>query len=179
MEYGIIVACTSNGGIGKDGKIPWNIQEDLRYFQKTTLKTEDSRRVNAVIMGRKTWESLPIKPLPRRINVVVSTTMNIQNNEGALVARSLEHAHSLINQYPYIGRIFVIGGSRLYKDAMFDHHYTKVYLTNIYTDHECNTFINLKLLKERYKITKEGRMLLASCNQYYSHNEYEQDFNAS
>lgn len=177
MEYAIIVACTSSGGIGKNNKIPWHITEDLRHFQKITLDSNDPKRVNVVIMGRNTWESLPNKPLPTRINIVISSTLTQDDITGALIARSLEHAHSIIKTYPYIGRVFVIGGSKLYRDAMFDHHYTKVYLTNIYLDYDCDTFIDLKLLKSRYKLIKEGRMILSkSSNDFYSHDEYEQIF---
>ena len=177
MEYALIVACTPSGGIGKNNKIPWYIKEDLRYFQKITLTTSDPMRVNALIMGRNTWESLPqSKPLAGRINVVVSSTLTQDDIIGALVVRSLEQAHSKLRDFPYIGTIFVIGGSRLYREAMFDHHYTKVYLTNIHKEFECDAFIDLKLLDQRYKKVRQGKIITSDTSDLikYTQDQYEQ-----
>ena len=66
MEIHLIWAQDKNGGIGKDGKLPWHISEDLINFKKITSN-------NTIIMGRKTWESLPKKPLPNRRNIVLSS----------------------------------------------------------------------------------------------------------
>ena len=70
MEIHLIWAQDSNGGIGKDGNLPWHISEDLKNFKKLTLHSP-------IIMGRNTWDSLPIKPLPKRRNIVLSRS--IQN----------------------------------------------------------------------------------------------------
>ena len=63
MEVHLIWAQDQNGGIGIDGKLPWHISEDLKNFKKITLNS-------TIIMGRKTWDSLSIKPLPGRTNIV-------------------------------------------------------------------------------------------------------------
>ena len=84
-----IVACTQDGGIGKEGKLPWKLSGDMAFFKRVTLDTENTPDVrNAVIMGRKTWESIPnsFRPLPGRLNVVLSrspTTLNLP--EGVVV----------------------------------------------------------------------------------------------
>ncbi|WP_135503696.1 dihydrofolate reductase [Roseovarius aestuariivivens] len=62
----LVVARDRNGAIGKDGDIPWHAPEDLAFFQRETLGS-------ALIMGRRTWESLPVRPLGRRLNIVVSS----------------------------------------------------------------------------------------------------------
>ena len=67
MEIHLIWAQDKNGGIGKDGKLPWHISEDLKNFKKITSN-------HPVIMGRKTWDSLPIKPLPNRRNIILSNS---------------------------------------------------------------------------------------------------------
>ena len=66
MEIHLIWAQDINSGIGKNGKLPWHISVDLKNFKKITLNS-------TVIMGRKTWESLPIKPFPNRENIVLSS----------------------------------------------------------------------------------------------------------
>ena len=71
MEIHLIWAQDNNGGIGLNGKLPWHISEDLKNFKKITSNS-------TIIMGRKTWDSLPIKPLPNRENIVMSSD-NIKN----------------------------------------------------------------------------------------------------
>jgi len=78
-----ILACTHNGGIGLNGKLPWRLKEDMKLFKKitTTIQNPNDKekgKLNAVIMGRKTWESIPMKfrPLPNRINIILSKTIN-------------------------------------------------------------------------------------------------------
>lgn len=78
LPINIIVAMDSRGGIGKNGALPWHIPEDLKYFQTMTTKTIDPTKQNAIVMGRKVWESLPAKwrPLKNRLNVVLSNSVN-------------------------------------------------------------------------------------------------------
>ena len=80
MKFHLIWAQDQNGGIGENGNLPWHISEDLKNFKFLTLNT-------TIIMGRKTWDSLPIKPLPKRNNIVLSSAA--QNN--VTTYHSLEH----------------------------------------------------------------------------------------
>lgn len=75
----IIVAMDSRGGIGKNGKLPWKLPKDMAYFHKLTTTTVDPKKINAVLMGRKNWESIPSKfrPLKGRINVVLSRKVEL------------------------------------------------------------------------------------------------------
>ncbi len=109
MQIEIIVAMTKEGVIGKAGGIPWRISDEMKLFRKLTVN-------NTVIMGRATWLSLPEKfrPLPDRINIVVSSTMTVQ--DGAVVCAGLEDAVEAAKKYP--GRIFCIGGAQLYRAAL-------------------------------------------------------------
>jgi dihydrofolate reductase len=109
MKLHLILARAANGVIGKDGKMPWHLPEDLANFKKITLG-------KPVIMGRKTWESLPaaFKPLPGRLNIVV-TRQKDWSAEGAKVANSLFEA---MNMCPLDGHAWVIGGAEIYKLAM-------------------------------------------------------------
>ena len=66
MEIHLIWAQDKNGGIGEDGKLPWHVSEDLKNFKQLTLHS-------TIIMGRKTWDSLPVRPLPKRENIILSS----------------------------------------------------------------------------------------------------------
>lgn len=105
----LIFARAANGVIGKDNALPWHLPEDLAHFKRTTLGCP-------VIMGRKTWDSLPPKfrPLPGRLNIVVTRNAG-WHAEGATQAASLEQAMALC---PPGADAWVIGGAQIYAAAM-------------------------------------------------------------
>lgn len=109
MNLHLIFARSRNGVIGRDGGLPWHLPEDLAHFKKKTLGCP-------VIMGRKTWDSLPPKfrPLPGRANVVVTRQADWQA-EGALRADSLQAAMAQCGNAP---DVWVIGGAQLYALAL-------------------------------------------------------------
>lgn len=110
MKVNLIVARSQNGIIGKDGNIPWHIPKDFRLFQQAT-------NGHAVVMGRKTHDSLPGK-LSYRFNIVVSKTMTIDEGVNAdAIVGSLSEARLLAQDLGY-GTLWVIGGERLYTEAM-------------------------------------------------------------
>ena len=107
MEIHLIWAQDEKGGIGKDGLLPWHISEDLENFKKITLNSP-------IIMGRKTWDSLPSKPLPNRRNIIFSTKAH----------DSIETYHSMRTcidslEKDNIEKIFIIGGRSMY-ELFFD-----------------------------------------------------------
>ncbi|HEY9786666.1 MAG TPA: dihydrofolate reductase, partial [Candidatus Obscuribacterales bacterium] len=73
-EFDLVVACDLRGGIGKDNQLPWRLPGDMKRFREVTTNTDRGDATNAIIVGRKTWESIPEKnrPLPDRINVVLT-----------------------------------------------------------------------------------------------------------
>ena len=109
MALNLIFARARNGVIGKDNTLPWHLPEDLAHFKQTTLG-------QPVVMGRKTWESLPPKfrPLPGRTNIVVTRQTDWQA-VGAVVAHSIEEA---VQQCHADAQIWVIGGAEVYAQAM-------------------------------------------------------------
>ena len=106
-EIIIIAAVSENNVIGKDGKIPWNIKEDLQRFRKLTLN-------HPVIMGRKTYESLPVKPLKDRINIVLTRQKDF-NPPGIIVKNSLTDAIEFCKNYD---KVFIIGGQAVFEDGL-------------------------------------------------------------
>jgi dihydrofolate reductase len=109
MIISLIAALASNRAIGKDNALLWHLPEDMRHFRETT-------RGKPVIMGRKTWESLPepFRPLPGRHNIVVSRDPAYPAR-GATLAGSLEDA---VRQAGDATEVFVIGGAALYREAL-------------------------------------------------------------
>lgn len=96
-----IVAVAKNNAIGKDGKLPWHYTEDLKFFKRTTMG-------HAILMGRKTWESIG-RPLPGRLNVVLSRSAKIDDAGDAVVLNSVETALSLAEYLA--GDLYVLGGA--------------------------------------------------------------------
>jgi dihydrofolate reductase len=108
-EIVVIAAVASNRVIGKDNRLLWNIPEDMAHFKALTSG-------HTVIMGRKTWESLPprFRPLPGRRNIVISRQAHYAA-PGAEIANSLENALKLAST---AATVFIIGGEQIYRQAM-------------------------------------------------------------
>ena len=122
----MIAAVADNGVIGAGGRLPWHLPEDLAWFAKVTTNSP-------VIMGRKTWNSLPRKPLPHRPNFVVSRTNLCGTECGAVCFDALGKAvDSAARLAPAIGseEIFVIGGASIYAEAI--PFASRLYLTEIH-----------------------------------------------
>lgn len=101
-----IVAIAENFAIGKGGKLPWHYPADLKFFKETTTG-------NAVVMGRTTWAAIG-RPLPNRLNIVLSRSGNIEPQTGAILLRSKEEVLSLAGYLR--GDVFIIGGAKTYEN---------------------------------------------------------------
>jgi len=132
MKVNIIAAVSSNGVIGCNGSLPWNIQEDLKRFKELTLG-------HAVIMGRLTWESLPIKPLPDRYNVVVSSNTKYIAYQANMNCIDLKDALSICDVVSY-ENVFIIGGTRLYQESLDLGIVDSMYITHIHREYEGDTY---------------------------------------
>ncbi len=127
-------------GIGIENKLPWKLKGDMQYFQYVTT-TAEPEKVNAVIMGRKTWESLPekSKPLKDRVNIVLSRGY-ADVPTGVLVVNSLEDALSQLWHDETVDKIFVIGGASVYAQALNHSDCDRIYLTEVMDKYECDAF---------------------------------------
>lgn len=146
--YQVVVAATREMGIGKDGKLPWRLPSDLKFFKEITMATTDPGKKNAVLMGRKTWESIPLehRPLPGRLNVVLtrSGSFDIATAENVVICGSMASALELLAASPYclsIERVFVIGGGQILREALNAASCDAIHITEIETSIECDTFI--------------------------------------
>lgn len=142
VPFSIILAMDEKKGIGKQGSLPWRIADDLKIFSKIT-------RNNIVIMGRKTWDSLPKKPLPRRVNVVVSRSERPFNiPEEVLWINDIENKdfqlflNNAVNQCNK--EVFCIGGVGLLNTfEKYKIMCNKMYISEISRDYDCDTFFSL------------------------------------
>ena len=153
MKIHLIWAQDQNGGIGKDGKLPWHIPEDLKNFKKLTLNS-------TVVMGRKTWMSLTIKPLPERRNVVLSSNSmaDVENYN------SIEQCIETLYQ-DNVKKIFVIGGAQIYQH--FIHRSDQLHITLVDADTEgIDTYFPISMAKIKSMFNKEEEFSLGKAAVY-------------
>jgi dihydrofolate reductase len=127
-EIIIIAAMAENNVIGNNNKLPWSVKEDITHFKELTNGCP-------CIMGRKTWESLPKKPLSGRLNIIISTTMADIQNSNTVILPSLPAAIEYCRNYE---KIFICGGETIYRQAM--NLATKIELTLIHRICEGDAF---------------------------------------
>lgn len=138
----LVVACDLERGIGKDDALPWRLSGDLKHFRDiTTASADPASAPNAVIVGRKTWESIPAKrrPLPNRINLVLTRDVSYEVPEGVLKASSLDEALDMLKMIN-VNKCFVIGGGQIYHEAIVHPWCDFIHLTEVMGAFECDTF---------------------------------------
>ena len=145
----IIAAVAANGIIGKKGKIPWDIAEDRAYFRKLTTG-------NVCIMGRKTYESIG-RPLPDRINIVVSSSQSLFSRNLRTV-RSFDEAVKLAEKCAEMSsdgqEIFICGGKRVYAEGL--EIADRLYLTELDRKYEGDAFFP-EFDKSKYELVQQDR----------------------
>lgn len=139
----IISALTSENVIGSNGKIPWHLPEDFKLFKEFTSN-------NIVVMGRKTWDSLPLKfrPLPNRENIVISRS--VKHINGVEVFDSLDKA--LDHAKAFDKDIYLIGGSNIYSGGM--NYADKLYLSFVKKNYNGDTFFP-EIDRTKWSLTEE------------------------
>lgn len=141
--FNMIVACCEHNGIGFKNSIPWFIKNDLKYFSKLT---KGSNGKNAVVMGRKTWESLPKKFLPGRENIVLSRSLTQQNTpydvqDNITVFSDIEQLLNYVSKKDF-EEVWIIGGTTIYEqfyeewNSLID----RIYITQVRKEYACDVF---------------------------------------
>ncbi|KAH3911983.1 dihydrofolate reductase [Parastagonospora nodorum] len=158
----LILAATPSLGIGKGGTLPWpQLKKEMGYFARVTKRVSSpqstgTRKVNAVLMGRKTWDSIPPKfrPLKDRLNIVITRkadefekTLDKKSDvEGPMVASGIVDALAqLEGKAEEVDRVYVIGGASVYQTALELPQTRYVLLTKIRKEFECDTFFSVDL----------------------------------
>lgn len=185
MDLTLIVAATRTMGIGRAGTLPWTgLKREMAYFARVTKRAPTPppgavNAVNAVVMGRRTWDSIPprFRPLRGRLNVVLSRSFAAAaaaagEEDGEQQSSSVIHARSLPEALEYLARrqahaqsplarVFVIGGAQIYDVALALRDpavgtVRRVLLTSILTDFECDTWLPSLRLGEDGAEADEG-----------------------
>ena len=136
-----MLACDSQGGIGKDNQLPWKkLEGDLPRFKELTEN-------QIIVMGRNTWESLPEKfrPLPNRINVVVSS-QQLKLPDGVRLINDI----SMVDTSPVV---WCIGGSSLFKQLL--PKITEIHLSQTWETYDCDTFIDIEQIEKEFEVKNQ------------------------
>ncbi|MEO8734417.1 MAG: dihydrofolate reductase [Flavobacteriales bacterium] len=133
MIISAIAAVAENGVIGNKGQLPWNLPDDMKFFQRTTLN-------HPVISGRKNYDSIPdhFRPLRDRVNIVVTRDTDYEA-PGAIVCHSLKEAMDIARRSE-VKEAFLIGGGQLYTEAFDADLVDRIYLTTVHAKPEGDVF---------------------------------------
>ena len=151
-----IVAVDENWGIGFNGELLEKIPEDIEHFKELTTD-------NIVVMGRKTWDSLPSQPLPDRLNIVLSRYYLTPACEHTL-CMTLESLKFINNNDKFSGDIFIIGGGQIYKELL--PFCDRVYVTKIFKSHNNVDTYFPTLEQKEWEITHQSEILTYNNLQY-------------
>ncbi|KAG0668989.1 dihydrofolate reductase [Maudiozyma exigua] len=176
----IVATLLPDFGIGCQGGLPWKLSKEMKYFRQVTSGTLNTDKRNAVIMGRKTWESIPLKfrPLPSRYNVVISRSydsqltiekMNDDSDKFFYKINSLEDGIKQIKEKlgDSLERIYIIGGGQIYSNSYSISD--KLLITKLEIESqdierpEMDTFLNIKHIQDEFRdISKDLKQYLPS-----------------
>jgi dihydrofolate reductase len=133
MSFDIVVAADLDWGIGRANALPWpKLSSDLQHFKRVTSAASAGHRA-AVIMGRKTWESAEVagRPLPKRLNIVITRSPDLAAPHGVAIAGSLDEALAIAAAAADVESTFVVGGAQIYREAFAHVALRYVYLTRV------------------------------------------------
>lgn len=143
QNFSIILAVDEKNWLWKNNDLAWKLKADMKYFREITTQTQQENKQNAVIMWRKTWESIPEKfrPLPWRQNFVLTRDKNYSDN-WCVVWNNLDEILEEISNNTEIENIFIIWGSQIYNQVLEDERLENIYLTRLEWDFWCDVFLD-------------------------------------
>ena len=146
MAVNAILACDIEHGIGKNGGLPWpHHSEDMKWFRENT-------EGGIVIMGRKTWESIGCRPLPRRKNIII-TNSKVYGDYDSVYHGDMQKLLQVIqSDHPGVD-LWIIGGGNIYEQAL--PYCDNLYLTMFHNKYDCDTFVDAELFKPFERLVKD------------------------
>ncbi len=160
MAVNAILACDIEHGIGKNGGLPWpHHSEDMKWFRENT-------EGGIVVMGRKTWESIGCRPLPRRKNIIV-TNSKVYGDYDSVYHGDMQKLLQVIqSDNPGID-VWVIGGGNIYEQAL--PYCDNLYLTLFHGKYDCDTFVDAELFKPFERLVKDRALKECSFSVWSRH----------
>lgn len=128
----------------KDNSLPWKLWKDMNFFKQMTLSTEDEKKINAVIMWRKTWESIPenFRPLLWRLNCILTREKKSSDIENILYFSSLKKSLEALNKIETVENIFIIWWASLYNSILKNSNLRNIFLTRVQWNFDCDIFFD-------------------------------------
>jgi dihydrofolate reductase len=164
-DINIIVATSTNYGIGYDNKMCWHIPEELKHFKNITTTVEDKKKRNCVIMGKNTWYSLPKRPLVDRINIIISSadydkiSQEVRDDgDNVRVFKNIEDAFKYVEETEEIESAFIIGGAQLYNECLdkYVENIRYMYMTIVYDKkYDCNKYVAANVIFNNFRFEKK------------------------
>lgn len=168
----LIVAMTKDRIIGKNNRIPWKSSEDMKYFKEMTMD-------KPIIMGRNTWDSLRIKPLPGRYNIVLTKNEELIGNitEGEFGPWFHDNIDDVIDRFEEVGcpEMFVIGGQNIYEEFLNRDLVDQMYINVMNTPAEGNVFFPF-IEKSMWKIEESETKFNDFRAFLYTRNKHPEDY---
>jgi dihydrofolate reductase len=164
-DINMIVATSTNYGIGYDNKMCWHIPEELKHFKNITTAVEDKNKKNCVIMGKNTWYSLPKRPLVDRINIIISSADYekiscevSESKDNIKVFKNIDDAFKYVEETEEIESAFIIGGAQLYNECLdkYVENIRYMYMTIVYDrNYECNKYVAAGVIFNNFRFEKK------------------------
>ncbi|XP_029289979.1 dihydrofolate reductase [Cottoperca gobio] len=141
----LIAAVCNDGGIGKDGKMPWDLPFEFQWFLNNVTRVSKPGKMNMMVWGKLCWFSHPKStfPLANTLHAVLSSTLDTVPDHAHFVCKNLEAAVRLAGEPPLAGlieTIWIVGGTQVYKEALEHPWCDLIYLTKVMADFDCNVF---------------------------------------
>lgn len=156
MNFNIIVAYCKNNGIGNNNDLPWSIKSDLKKFKNLTIGNGN----NCIVMGKNTWLSID-KPLEKRDNLILSTTLDIDYTNKNNMIKSFNSINELISflKCKTYDNIWIIGGDKIYNLFLSSNYkINNLYITYIDTEFDCDTFFPKINLQNYFFVSKSKQL---------------------
>ena len=157
MTLGAIWAQSLDGVIGDGAGMPWHLPEDLKHFKETTLGSP-------IIMGRRTWESLPVRPLPGRKNIVLSSREADEWSDGASVCRDIPDLES---------DAWIIGGAQVYEATLDEVDVIERTLIDVHPDLPANTAVHAPRIDDAFELVRDGEWKTSTTGLRYKFQRFE------
>lgn len=170
MNFELIIASDKNGVIGINNTIPWHIPEDLKHFRLLTIN-------NIVVMGRKTFESLPNGPLKDRINIVITQHPHQYENTDSTIFTNMENVFDIVKQHNSSNKkVFIIGGSEIYN--LFFNHCSIIHLTRVHIESlNCSNCVNFNFDIQSLSLIDKSDIMISKNNSiHFQYFTYSQSF---